>query len=360
MKLVSWPNLNLRALLILAVSGLIAQGNAESLTKVKVALSAFQDVESIHVGIEKGFYKEAGIEPVIQNTDWPGSNELLMSGHVDLGTSSDADIVLQNARGVDTTLAFPLYYFAGGGLMFDPKKHAWKTLDDFKGQGGGDLKAAIKKTLEQAKGAKVGVSSGGGEYASFIQMLTVASLNPADYQIVDLAQEDLPPALLSGSIDIMIAGIPQRLAVLKQGYATLMDQTSLPDTVVHCGFGASRAWIDKNPELAVRFQKVIFKTLDFIKNNPDEGFGIISKHLHEDGTDESVEDLKRVWNVMEIFPDSKAWFDEKVVSPTGQFYWKSRFETVVKNLQAQGRVQTVSTPLADMNYALKIVSQIGR
>src|SRR6476620_1257407 len=152
MKLVSWPNLNLRALLILAVSGLIAQGNAESLTKVKVALSAFQDVESIHVGIEKGFYKEAGIEPVIQNTDWPGSNELLMAGHVDLGTSSDADIVLQNARGVDTTLAFPLYYFAGGGLMFDPKKHAWKTLDDFKGQSG-DLKAAIKKTLEQAKGA---------------------------------------------------------------------------------------------------------------------------------------------------------------------------------------------------------------
>jgi len=47
----------------------------------------------------------------------------------------------------------------------------------------------------------------------------------------------LPPALLSGSVDIMIAGIPQRLAVLKEGYATLMDQTAVPSTVAHAGFG---------------------------------------------------------------------------------------------------------------------------
>ena len=76
---------------------------AEELIKVKVALSAFQDVNTIHVGIAKGFYKDAGIELEIQNTDWPGAQELLIGGHVDMATTSDADVVLQNAKGLDTT-----------------------------------------------------------------------------------------------------------------------------------------------------------------------------------------------------------------------------------------------------------------
>src|SRR6266511_2538187 len=84
-------------------------------SKVRVALSAFQDVNTIHVGIQKGFYKEAGITLEIQNTDWPGAQELLIGGHVEMATTSDADVVLQNAKGLDTTLTFPLFYFAGGG-----------------------------------------------------------------------------------------------------------------------------------------------------------------------------------------------------------------------------------------------------
>jgi len=99
-------------------------------SNVRVALSAFQGREHDHVGIKKGFYKDAGITLEIQNTDWPGAQELLIGGHVDMATTSDADIVLQNAKGLDTTLTFPLFYFAGGGLMYDPKKHDWKSLND--------------------------------------------------------------------------------------------------------------------------------------------------------------------------------------------------------------------------------------
>ena len=190
--------------------------NAEN-AKVRVGMSAFQDVNSLYVGIAKGFFP--GIDFEIQNTDWPGANELLMGGHVDIATSSDADVVLQNSRGVATTLAFPLYYFAGGGLMFDPKAHNWRPLPEFLKANGGDVAKAITDTLQQAKGAKVGVSAGGAEYASFIEMVTIAKMKPSDFTIVDLAQEELPPALLAGSVDIMIAGIPQRLAVLRQGYA---------------------------------------------------------------------------------------------------------------------------------------------
>lgn len=322
--------------------------------KVRVGMSAFQDVTSLYVGIAKGFFP--GIDFDIQKTDWPGANELLMGGHVDIATSSDADIVLQNARGVPTTLAFPLYYFAGGGLMYDPKAHPdWKPIKDLLDAKGGDMTAALTAALEQMKGAKVGVSSGGGEYASFIQMVTVANLKPSDFKIVDLAQEELPPALLSGSIDVMIAGIPQRLAVLREGYATLMDQSSVPSTVVHCGFASTREFVDKNPDLAARIEAGILKTLKYIEENPDDAFPIISDKLKEAGTTVSVADLKGVWNSMEFFPDGTDWYDKKVVPANGQFYWKDRFEIVIKNLAAEGRVTDFNVPLEDLNYGLKTV-----
>jgi NitT/TauT family transport system substrate-binding protein len=330
----------------------------KDLREVRVALSAFQDVNSIYVGIKKGFYEAEGIKLVIQNTDWPGANELLIGDHVDMATSSDADVVLQNSRGIDTTLAFPLFYFAGGGLMFDPRKHSWKTYQLKPEATRQEVNAEIRRILEQAKGARVGVSSGGAEYASFIEMVKIAELQPSDFTIVDLAQEELPPALLAGSVDIMIAGIPQRLAVLKEGYATLLDQSAVPSTVAHAGFAAKRSWVNKNPDLAVRIQKVIFQTLDYIEKNPDECFPIIAEKLAAAGTKVDPAALKNVWNIMEFFPNGKPWYIENVARPTGKFYWESRFKTVISNLQAENRIGQLKVPLPDLNYGLKNVEAI--
>ncbi len=340
------------ATLALAMPGAIAQ----DLQKVRVGLSAFQDVNTIHVGVAQGFYAEEGIELVIQNTDWPGANELLIGGHVDMATSSDADVILQNARGLDTTLAFPLDSCAGGGLLYHPNAQDWTPLDAILASGT-DRTAGITQVLTQAKGTRVGVSSGGAEYVSFIEMVSIAGLEPSDFTIVDLAQEELPPALISGSIDIMISGIPQRLAVLREGYATLMDQTAVPSTVGHAGFATTRSWADANPELVVKIERVILKTLAFIEQNPDVGFPIIAEKLREAGTVVTPEDLQGVWNVMEFFPNGKEWYEEKVLTPGGQFYWKDRFETVLKNLQAEGRVTDFNVPLEDVNYGAKIVPQ---
>lgn len=78
--------------------------------KVRIALSAFQDVNSVHVGIEKGFFEDLGVELDIQNSDWPSANELLVGGHVDLANACESDVMLQNAQGNDTTLALSLIH----------------------------------------------------------------------------------------------------------------------------------------------------------------------------------------------------------------------------------------------------------
>lgn len=326
------------------------------LETVRVALSSFQDVCSIYVGIEKGFYQEAGIELDVKRTDWPGANELGVGGQVEMWTTSDADVVQQNEAGADTTLAFPLFYFGGGGLMYDPNKFSWRTYDEVFAETN-DVQQTIAQVLDQAKGTKVGVSSGGGEYATFVELVSAANLNISDFQIVDLAQEELPPALISGSIDIMIAGIPQRLAVGKEGYQTLMDQRALPSTIVHAGFGAKRSWVDANFDLSQRIENTILRTLAYVEENPDESFPIISNCLSEGGTEVDPSELNDVWNKMEFFPNGVEWYEREVLSEDGTFYWKDRFETVINNLKTEGKIsESFDVPLEDLNYGLKTVN----
>lgn len=334
------------------------QENSNELQTVTLALSPFQDVYSIHVGIEKGIFEDAGIELDIVETDWAGGNDLLVGDQVNLATAGDSDVVLQNSNGVDTTLAFPVFYFAGAALMFDSDKFDWKTYDEFLEETD-DTQEAMRLTLEQAKGAKVGLNTSVSEYTSFISMLEHAGLDSEDYEIIDMSQEDIPPALLSGSIDIMISGIPQRLAVQKEGYETLIDQTTLPYTISHNGFAAKRSWIEENKELSANLLQAIFDTLDYIEKNPDESFPIIVEHMKNVGTKISVEELKSVWNIMEFFPNSVEFYQTEMMQPDGDFYWKDRFEAVIEIMESEGKIEVGSiTDVESLHYTLELVKEL--
>ncbi|WP_066190825.1 ABC transporter substrate-binding protein [Gracilibacillus timonensis] len=330
---------------------------SDELETISVALSPFQDVYSIHVGIEQGFFEEEGIELEIQETDWAGGNDLLVGEQVDVATAGDSDVVLQNSNGVETTLAFPIFYFAGAGLMYDDDRYDWQTYDQFLEEGL-DQEEAMRETLEQVKGMRIGLNTSVSEYTSFISMLDYVGLESDDYEIIDMSQEDLPPALLSESIDVMISGIPQRLAVQKEGYATLIDQTTLPYTISHNGFAAHQSWVENNHDLSLRFLQAIFKTFHYIEENPNEAFPIIVERMKDVGTEITVEELKDVWNNMEYFPSSKEFYQNEVLDENGDFYWRDRFERVVGIMEAEGRVEEGSiTNLESLHYTVELLSE---
>lgn len=336
-----------------------SQSAPAELTKVKIAWAAFQDVNSMYVGVEKGFFAEAGIELEIQNTDWPGGNEALIGNHVDLAGFADSELILANAKNIDVTMVLPLFQFAGGAGMYDSKKHPdWKSYDEFLQQTNGDRKEALKQTLQQMKGVKIGTLIPGGEYGTLLVMSDYTGLNFDDFDLVNLTQEDLPPALFNGSIDVMLGGIPQRLAALKQGYKLLYDQSSLPSTAAHAGFAAHRAWATEHMDLLVKMQQVIFRTQQYILANQAESFDIIAKYMRQQGSEVDPQSLYDVWNKMEFFSASKEQYQEEIASPTGNFYWKDRYEELVREFKKDGTLTgDLPVPLEDLNWALQVVDK---
>lgn len=333
----------------------------KELDQISLALSAFQDYNAIYVGVEKGFFEEEGIELVIQNADMPSSNELLLGGHIDLACSTMVSVILQNAVGQGTTLAFPFGWFCATAFMYDPEKHSdWKTFEQFMQENNNDTEEAIKLTLAQIieDEAKIGLKLG-GQMAAFLTIINYGGYTLDDFILIDMVEEDLPPALISGSIDIMIGGIPQRVAVSKEGYVALIEQTSVPETILHLGFGAQRQWVDDNFELAVRLQKVIFKTHAFIEQNPEEAFTIIADSLRRQGTDIEAQEIQGIWNVIEFFAPSKEFYIKECLTDTGKFYWKTAFESTITNLEQEEKIEEGSIEnIEDLLYGIKIVNAI--
>lgn len=341
-------------------SGKKSQPSEEmQLTKVKVGMSNFQDVNSFYVAVEQGFFKEEGIELEFITTDWAGANELLVADKVDIATSCTYHVLLQNAVGQDTTLAFPLYQFAGTGIMYDPERHPdWKDFDILLEESKGDKSKAMNMLLTQMleDDAIMGLTLA-GQGAVFRQMCGIGGVDYEAFEKIDMSEEDLLPTLLSGSIDTMLSGIPQRLASMREGYVTLVDSGDFPQTIFHCGFAAKREWIDNHFDLAIRIQKVIYKTVKYIEDNPDDGLSTISQKLKEGGADVSIEELKGVWNTMEFFINSKEQYEEWVVDPEGRFYWRASTEIMENQLIEDGTLEEGQIEnLEDILYGIKIVA----
>lgn len=335
----------------------VTTSTTQELRTISIAMSPFQDVTSIHVGIEEGFFAEEGIELVIENAgSWTASNELLVGGNIDLGTVADADIVAQNAQGAETTLAFPLYVFGGSALMYMPDRHPdWRTYEEFFAETN-DVTEALRLTFEQLGDALIAIPSND---PTTEDMIRGAGLDTDDFDFLIMEEIDQPPALLNGSIDISRGGIPQRLAVEKEGAATLVDQRVLPKTLIHAGYGARRTWLEENFDLALAFQRALFKTQRFIVDNPDVSFPIISSALADQGVDLAPEEIQAVWNVMEFFPNTIDEYLGDYLDPAGTFFWETRFEAVVDGYKEDGTIpDDFGVLLEDMYYAKRIVEAL--
>lgn len=212
----------------------------------------------LFVAVEKGFFAEAGL--TVELKDIRGGPQVIAgiaSGDLDGGSVSFLATVMARRKGV------PLRIVASFG-------HSAPGEDT---QGIAVLKKSGITSLEQLSGKTVGAMMKGTE-PWFHTVSALKTHGVADYRYVELRQEEIPPALKSGTVAAGNLGEP---------FVTMMGDDVV---LIHkfrnisgaSGYSFSEQFIKEHPEAIKAFLGALGKAVAFARDNNAEARTILSKY----------------------------------------------------------------------------------
>jgi NitT/TauT family transport system substrate-binding protein len=231
---------------------------ASALDEAKIHVAGTPNITSFvyHVGKEKGFYREEGIEP-----------QPIMAGMLQgiqglIGGSFDYSQMLGQGGGAILRGA-PLKII----MAFDTRP-SWFLL------GGKNM-----KTLQDLKGKQLAVSSFGAALDQMTrELLPRFGMEPM--RDVVLRAIEPPPnrlaALLSGAVDAAVLTHPETIIARKQGFNELIFYGDHIE-FVSAGVVATERNISQKPDFVRRFIRGALKTFYFIKANEKEVVARLAK-----------------------------------------------------------------------------------
>jgi len=257
---------------ILMAGALIATGaaasdsQAQDLKKVVLVSSTAGVHAPFWVGIEKGFFKEAGFDAswrqVASSTD-----------RVAVVSSGDAVMAGTGAAGMVA-------------LMSQGNKNFyWVGIPDAAQDISGIVAREGINSLQDLKGKKLALQFGGSEEITDYLLLKAVGLDMyKDVQLVNLKQSEMIQALKQGLIDAAGAWYPEykRLqeipgakkiaSVADLGFWEKYRQIPAPNTLV-----INRQFVDDDPAAAKRFLAAYWKAQQWVIDNRQEAAAIVAK-----------------------------------------------------------------------------------
>jgi NitT/TauT family transport system substrate-binding protein len=171
----------------LALSLAIFATRPASADPITVGYSDWPGWVAWQVAIDKGWFKEAGLDVKFQWFDYSASMEAFAAGKIDANCMTNGDTLVTGAGG-------------GKGIMI--------LLTDY--SNGNDMivgKPGIK-TLEDLKGKKIGLELGFVEHLLLLNGLQKAGMTESDVTLVNSKTNETPQVLASGQVEAIGAWQP--------------------------------------------------------------------------------------------------------------------------------------------------------
>jgi NitT/TauT family transport system substrate-binding protein len=180
-------------LLVLPLLGTAAVlGAAEPL---KIAYSDWPGWVAFEVGIQKGWFKEAGVDVSFVWMEYGPSMEAFQAGKVDAVTVASGDVLVMGA-GKKPSKCILLTDYSDGNDMIVAKPGI--------------------TSIKDLKGKKVGLELGLVEHLMLLKALEMNGMSESDVTLVNVPTNDTPQTLASGGVDAIGAWQPIAGAALTQ------------------------------------------------------------------------------------------------------------------------------------------------
>jgi NitT/TauT family transport system substrate-binding protein len=242
------PFLTALALMIvgLTLAGGVRPALAQGKKPLRIAYSDWPGWTAFEVGIQKGWFKEAGVDVEFSWFDYLPSMDAFTAGKVDAVCVTNGDGLVTGANGAKSKYILVTDYSNGN--------------DQIIGRPG-------VKAFTELKGKKVGLELTLVEHLLMLQALKKFGMNASDVNLVNFPTNETPQALASGQVSAIAAWYPisgqARKAVA--GSKALFTSADVPGLIYDTVAVNPTSLAQRKADWA-KVVKVWYRIVDFVKD----------------------------------------------------------------------------------------------
>ncbi len=204
------------------------------------------------VAIDKGWFKEAGVDVTFQWFDYSASMDAFAAGKIDANLMTNGDTLVTGAGGSKGIMIMLTDYSSGNDIIVG--KPGVKSIKDLKGK-------------------KVGIEVGVVEHLLLVHAMKEAGMNEKDVTLVNAKTNETPQVLSSGQVDAIGAWQPIAGQAMKglPGSKPLYTSAKAPG-LIYDVLAASPASLSAHKDDYAKIIKVWDRVVHYIgdpKTQPD-------------------------------------------------------------------------------------------
>lgn len=178
---------------------------AQAAEPLKIGYSDWPGWVAWEVAIEKGWFKEAGVDVKFEWFDYVASMDAFAAGKLDAVAMTNGDTLVTGSSGAQGVMIIVNDYSNGNDMIV--------------------ARSGIT-SLEGLKGKKIGVEVGFVSHLMLLNALESAGLTEADVELVNVPTNETPQVLASGDVDAIVAWQPSSGQALAQVPGSIAVSTS--------------------------------------------------------------------------------------------------------------------------------------
>lgn len=211
---------------------------------LKIAYSDWPGWVAWEIAIQKGWFKEAGVDVEFKWFDYVPSMEAFSAGKVDAVCMTNGDALVTGATGGKSVSIIVNDYSDGNDMIV--------------------AKPGIT-SVAQLKGKTVGVEVGFVDHLLLLKALEAAGLKESDVTIVNIPTNETPKALASGDVDAIAAWQPNSGQALKAvpGSKAIYTSEDVPG-LIYDVLAVNPASVSARGADWKKVAEVWYKTVDYI------------------------------------------------------------------------------------------------
>jgi NitT/TauT family transport system substrate-binding protein len=217
---------------------------AQAAEPLKIGYSDWPGWVAWEVAIEKGWFKEAGVDVEFEWFDYVASMDAFAAGKLDAVTMTNGDALVTGASGAQSVMVIVNDYSNGNDMIV--------------------ARPGITSVAE-LKGKNIGVEVGFVGHLLLLNALEDAGLSESDVTLVNVPTNETPQVLASGDVDAIVAWQPNSGQALSQlpGSKAVGTSRDAPG-LIYDVLAVSPASLASRKADWEKVAKVWYRTVDYI------------------------------------------------------------------------------------------------